>query len=69
MKSFNEFRCDAEVGKPGSWKVCQRPARYGRMTNSNQELHYCERHKDRAYSPKPEHYRPKPLSEVRLLPP
>lgn len=40
--------CDAEIGKPGAWRSCQRAATVTVVTRIGGVLHYCKRHETRA---------------------
>ena len=42
-----DFRCDAEIGKPPHWHVCQRPAAYAVFTGQSW-LHFCAAHEKHA---------------------
>lgn len=46
MNVTNRIRCDAEIGKPGNWSICNRTAKHAVMRALGGEMHYCERHKN-----------------------
>lgn len=48
MFDCKTFRCDAEIGKPGAYHGCLKPASIKVMTRSRKRLDFCERHRQHA---------------------
>ena len=43
LDAKGKYRCDAEIGKPGNWHGCLRPAKQ-QIHSETGILHYCNAH-------------------------
>jgi hypothetical protein len=64
----NQYWCDAEIRcRDGLWRHCCVKAVWQRGAASGITMHYCEKHRNRAFEPRVEHYRPAPQSEATQI--
>ena len=59
--------CDAELGKPGNWYSCRKPATI-EIESVSCVLHYCKRHAHFAHDQTGKHFRRAPFAEPREIP-
>ena len=70
MTDSGKYICDAEIKrrtKGTPFKVCGKPATWGRQTRFKFFMHYCEEHKARAVKPGKEHFTPAPNTKAVKL--
>lgn len=66
--SFVSHSCNAEIGKPGNFRVCCKPAKWSIRSATGAFLHYCEPHKrQRENAPDDRYFRKAPFAEWREL--